>query len=257
MLEAELVTVDAQTRHHSRVEVDTICLGYGFQPNNELLRMLGCAHDFDPVRGQFSTRRDPVCATSLPGVFAVGDCTGLGGAPAAQCVGVLAGLAAVRICGIATDTTAVRTARRDLGRHRRFQAALWSFYAPAGSTQALTTPDTEVCRCENTTSAELDEAIAVGHRTIGAVKRKTRLGMGHCQGRYCVPVAMARLAQCQGGGLAECDLPAPHPPLRPLTIAELADGNAAIAEGLETPTRHPATAAGMAAETRAKSDQAE
>ena len=37
---------------------------------------------FDPAKGHFSTRRDHDCATSIPGIFAVGDCTGLGGAPA-------------------------------------------------------------------------------------------------------------------------------------------------------------------------------
>lgn len=223
LLDAELVAVDGRRRAPSTVKVDTICLGYGFQPNNELLRMLGCAHDFDPVRGQFVTRRDQDCGTSVAGIFAVGDCTGLGGAPAAQSEGELAGLAAARRCGIPADGAGARAARRGLGRHRRFQAALWSLYAPVGPTRSLTTPETVVCRCENVTSMALDEAIAGGCRTMGAVKRKTRLGMGHCQGRYCVPVALARLAGCQRSEPAEFDLPAPRPPLRPLTIAELAD----------------------------------
>jgi len=139
---------------------------------------------------------------------------------------VLAGLAAARACGIAVDDRAGRAARRELARQRRFQSALWSLFAPAGDFRSPSAPDATVCRCEDVASATLDAAIDAGCGTIGAVKRSTRLGMGPCQGRYCVPVALSRLAARQGGAGDEFDRPAPRPPLRPLTVAELADGEA-------------------------------
>ena len=46
-----------------------------------------------------------------------------------------------------------------------------------------------VCRCEMVTEAEIREAIRrpVGAKTIDAIKRRTRAGMGRCQGGFCSP----------------------------------------------------------------------
>lgn len=46
-----------------------------------------------------------------------------------------------------------------------------------------------ICRCEVVTEAEIREAIRrpVGATTIDGVKRRTRAGMGRCQGGFCAP----------------------------------------------------------------------
>jgi glycerol-3-phosphate dehydrogenase len=46
-----------------------------------------------------------------------------------------------------------------------------------------------VCRCEHVTRAEVLEALRnpFGARTLDAVKRRTRCGMGRCQGGFCTP----------------------------------------------------------------------
>ena len=46
-----------------------------------------------------------------------------------------------------------------------------------------------VCRCEMVTEAEIRMAIRepVGARNIDGVKRRTRAGMGRCQGGFCSP----------------------------------------------------------------------
>jgi bacterioferritin-associated ferredoxin len=43
-----------------------------------------------------------------------------------------------------------------------------------------------LCRCEEITVEAVREAIAEGARSINDVKRRTRAGMGICQGIYCV-----------------------------------------------------------------------
>ncbi len=54
-----------------------------------------------------------------------------------------------------------------------------------------------VCRCEQVTEAEIRAAIRrpVGARTIDAVKRRTRAGMGRCQGGFCSPRVLEILAE--------------------------------------------------------------
>jgi NAD(P)H-nitrite reductase large subunit len=42
-----------------------------------------------------------------------------------------------------------------------------------------------ICRCEDVTEAEVLAAIEQGATTADEVKRLTRAGMGHCQGRTC------------------------------------------------------------------------
>ena len=53
-----------------------------------------------------------------------------------------------------------------------------------------------VCRCEVITEAEIIAAIhrPVGARSIDAVKRRTRAGMGRCQGGFCSPRVASILA---------------------------------------------------------------
>jgi len=54
-----------------------------------------------------------------------------------------------------------------------------------------------ICRCETVTEAEIVEAIhdSCGARTLDAVKRRTRAGMGRCQGGFCGPRVTAILAR--------------------------------------------------------------
>lgn len=54
-----------------------------------------------------------------------------------------------------------------------------------------------VCRCETITEQEIRNAIRrkAGARTVDGVKRRTRAGMGRCQGGFCAPRVMEILAE--------------------------------------------------------------
>jgi NADPH-dependent 2,4-dienoyl-CoA reductase/sulfur reductase-like enzyme len=205
-------------------EVDAVCMGYGFMPSNEILRALGCRHSFDPARGHLITERSGDGLTSVAHVYAVGDCAGLGGAPAAEAEGIIAGLAAARSLGltpaVGQDRAAV-WAGAQLRRHRRFQAGLWElFRAPRLLTQ-LASPETIICRCEELTLAEIESGFDQDTRSIGAAKRATRAGMGRCQGRYCGPVLAVLAAARQAQPLDEAAHWAPRPPVKPIHIADI------------------------------------
>ena len=62
-----------------------------------------------------------------------------------------------------------------------------------------------VCRCETVTEAEIRAAVRrpVGARSIDAVKRRTRAGMGRCQGGFCLPRVAAIIAEETGVPLCE------------------------------------------------------
>lgn len=205
-------------------ETEAVLLGYGFLPSHETLRALGAETRFDAARGQFVVTRDDDAMTTVPGLYAVGDCAGLGGAPAAREEGTIAAVAAARRLGraVPADVTAQASAAATrLARHRRFQAALWRLFAAPRAGLSLADATTQVCRCEEVTKGEIDAVLADGDPAIGEVKRRTRCGMGRCQGRYCAPLLAEHLATTQGRPLDNFALFAPRAPVKPIAIADI------------------------------------
>lgn len=183
-------------------KVDAVCLNYGFLPSNELARALGCGPAVDAGG-----------LTSVEHVYAAGDAVAFRGAHVARCQGYLTGCAVARSLGLAVPGTA--RVERELARHLSFQRALWDCFAAPDI--RLAQRGTVVCRCENVTRGAVEDAIARGASTPGAVKRRTRAGMGRCQGRYCEALVTAMLPQAD-----ERSALAPRPPAKPVRIEDLA-----------------------------------
>lgn len=79
-----------------------------------------------------------------------------------------------------------------------------------------------ICRCEELTKDDLEAAVLAGARTINDVKRRTRVGMGLCQGAYCLNHVAAVLHDLKG---TEFDSVLPmtaRPPVRAITLSALA-----------------------------------
>ncbi len=126
----------------------------GFEPQNEVLRLLGAAMRYDAAAGHLRTVRSETLETSVPGLWAVGDCAGLGGAPAARAEGRIAGRAAAARAGHG-DAYDLFADQRELRHHRRFQRRLWRLH-DIGPKGVLDLPDeTIICRCEELTVRRL------------------------------------------------------------------------------------------------------
>lgn len=149
------------------ISCDFLACGYGLLPNLELARLLGAKVADGRLAVDASQR------TSVAGVWAAGEATGIGGVDKALAEGRIAGL-------YATDRAPTR---RDLGARERayeFASLLNEIFAPDPGLRDLCRPDTIVCRCEDVTAAALAE-----HSDWRAAKLQTRCGMGPCQGRIC------------------------------------------------------------------------
>lgn len=96
-------------------------------------------------------------------------------------------------------------------------------------------PATFTCRCEEVSSIEIIAAIAGGARTIDDVKRRTRAGMGACQGIYCVPVIAAIVAEATGTPLDRVAPMTTRPPVRPIALEALAELQASDSHRNKTP----------------------
>jgi NAD(P)H-nitrite reductase large subunit len=83
-------------------------------------------------------------------------------------------------------------------------------------------PETQVCRCEEILAGEIQQAISDGAATINDVKRRTRAGMGVCQGIFCTRTIAAMIHH--GAGVSFDDLVpmTARPPARLIPLAQLA-----------------------------------
>ena len=81
--------------------------------------------------------------------------------------------------------------------------------------------DTMVCRCEEITVGEIKRAIADGARTLTGVKRRTRAGMGLCQGRTCARLVERLLAEATGRTGAQVEPDTVRPPMIPVKMSVL------------------------------------
>jgi NADPH-dependent 2,4-dienoyl-CoA reductase/sulfur reductase-like enzyme len=196
-------------------EVDAVCVGHGFVPQPELAVAAGCV-----LRAGF-VEVDRNQRTSAAGVFAAGEITGIGGAAAAAAEGAVAGWAA-------GGGEPPRPLLRARDRGRAFGRRLAAAHPVGTGWPGWLRGDTIVCRCEETTYAELVSAV-VDPVTPGphALKLGTRAGLGPCQGRMCGPAV-----RDLGGTGAERH----HRPIaQPIRLGELAGSRPAPTDPEETP----------------------
>jgi NAD(P)H-nitrite reductase large subunit len=78
-----------------------------------------------------------------------------------------------------------------------------------------------ICRCEEITEEEIIAAILAGARSIAGIRRRTRAGMGLCQGRTCRRLVANILARETGLSPDDILPETRRPPLRPLKIEML------------------------------------
>jgi thioredoxin reductase len=223
------------------VECDALAIGYGFVPSSELARQAGCACRWDAPAGGWIVEHDEWLRSSLPGVSVAGELTGIAGAEQARHEGRLAALGLLRDLGRLSEGECARRAapvRRDLARTRRFGAVVNRRFAPRlDALAALATDETVVCRCEDITAGAVRAALAEHPhlRTLDAVKLLTRVGMGPCQGRMCLPTVTQLVCAARALEPAAVGPYRARPPVKPILLGALTSAP----PGAESPQSAP------------------
>jgi pyruvate/2-oxoglutarate dehydrogenase complex dihydrolipoamide dehydrogenase (E3) component len=205
-------------------EVGTLLVSHGFVPQLELLVGLDarCRLDAD---GSLVVQVDRHQRTSVPGLLAAGEVTGVGGAPLALLEGLVAGRS---VAGSSIpDTVTARIASQ-----RAFATAMHRVHRVPDDWTSAVTDDTVVCRCEEVTAGALRAACHdLGATDARAAKLLTRAGMGLCQGRTCgraVEDLVRGTVSPMGGGGALRDIESRtrgsmRTPAQPVPLSVLAD----------------------------------
>jgi len=84
-------------------DVDTICIAVGLSPMSQLLKMAGCSMEDNPKRGGQVPLIDGDGQTSIDGVFAAGDVSGIEEASSAMIEGRMAGISAAAYLGYCSE----------------------------------------------------------------------------------------------------------------------------------------------------------
>lgn len=84
--------------------------------------------------------------------------------------------------------------------------------------------DMLVCRCEEVTVGQIKQAIKEGARDVVGVKRRTRAGMGLCQGRTCEKLVQQILCQELGLKPNQVGSSSARPPVAPIAFGKIAEG---------------------------------
>jgi len=214
-------TADGQSQ---RVAVDLLLVHEGVVPSIHMTQALGCAHEWRADQRCLAPSVDEWGQTSKPGIFVAGDGAGIGGARAACTRGELAAVGAALRAGKLNEDEARRIAsplRRTLADQLSIRPMLDALYPPRAE---LFEPvdETVVCRCEELTAGQIRAAARIGQPGPNQIKAFTRAGMGPCQGRQCGYTVAHILAGAHGKGVEQIGFYRIRPPLKPLTLGELA-----------------------------------
>lgn len=225
------------------IECDTIVLGIEAVPAIELLEASGCAVRFDAARGGHVPVTDAAQRTSLPFMYAIGDCAGVWPAKSLSQDIVsreahIAVAAALRALGVQVEA-AQQPAAVVPDMPARDIAGTRLAWVRAAMAHAIGEPD--ICQCEHVTAGQLLALEPPGYlgwnRQIGPhgtcheggraaspdlVKRLTRAGMGPCQGRRCREQIAALLALESTAALDAVPLATYRAPVRPQRLDALA-----------------------------------
>ncbi len=237
-----VVAIDAEGKpapgSAQEIACDTVCMAFGVVPNVELVSVSGCRIEFDPAHGGWVPELDDGFQASQPSIHVVGDAAGVTDAmhldtEIAAEQGRRAARAIARNAGLLQEgepAAAVPAASDTM-----FPAArtwLRSLVEAGGM-------DVIVCQCEEVTRRELLEvsppkylgagnmkscggvaALSPAGRTSqDLVKRLTRAGMGHCQGKRCRDQTMMLLAEATGTDMAKMVPGSYRVPVRPLPLS--------------------------------------
>ena len=202
-----------------------LAVGYGFSANIELAQMAGCLSVYAAERGGWVVSTDDRLETSLPGIFAAGEVTGIAGALKSICEGEIAALAILNEQGrIAATLYEKKLARllRERQHHLRFGKYFNVLYAIPAAAYADIPDDTLICRCEDVSMGDIRRAVANGYDTPATLKIALRSAMGDCQGRICGPVIYDILAALTGRSQGSMTPLVVRPPVKPVSIGSLA-----------------------------------
>jgi thioredoxin reductase len=214
------------------IDCDRVGVCFGFLASSELARQAGAAACWNAPRGGWIVSHDEWMRTTVPGLYAAGEITGVAGAEVAAEEGCVAALGCALDLDKIDDAHARRLAdgpRRTLESLNRFAGLLSDLCWPGDRCLDRWPSDQDVnlCKCEEVTVGDFVEQLKrnPGVTSANAAKLLTRVGMGPCQGRYCQFAVTRLVARLSGESEAAVGGFTARFPAKPMDISALLDSD--------------------------------
>jgi len=211
-----------------RLACDAVGYGFALRSETQLADLAGCRFVFDGRDRAWRPERDVAGRTSVSGLYIAGDGAGIAGADAAELAGERAGFAVLEDAGLAVDRARIAVLERKLAAIQRFRDVLESAFPFPDKWASSVDDDVLLCRCEEISIGQARTAIREQEaHELNRLKALTRIGMGRCQGRMCAGAAAEILAAAHDQPLEAVGRLRTQPPIKPLPLGIVADGEAA------------------------------
>jgi sarcosine oxidase subunit alpha len=193
------------------IPCDAVVLAHRRLPTPQLFFQAGARMEWRAGTAAYYPTLSSLGATSVPGLFAVGEAAG--------------------VLPEAATASGERAADAILGRDRTDAPPIprVPLAGPSeleGYYRELWTQPRHgrwiACPCEDVLLEEVEEAVRNGYHGIEVVKRYSGLGTGLCQGRYCLPDALLVLSLLEQRSPTEVGYITQRPPVVPTPLAAFA-----------------------------------
>ncbi len=208
-----------------RIESSLILLHQGVVPNTQLSWLLKAKHRWNDALLCWEPETDDYGQIEDTGIYIAGDSRSIVGAKASASQGRLAAIAiAAKLDHLTVEgrhgrEKSLRSVLRSQVHIRSFLEAL---YRPPVAHRIPQQDSVIVCRCEEVSAADIRKYVELGCQGPNQTKAFGRCGMGHCQGRLCGLTVTEIIAQARGLPPEEIGYYRIRPPIKPVTLAELA-----------------------------------
>jgi len=208
-----------------RIEAPLVLLHQGVVPNTQLSWSLRAEHVWNEAQLCWVPRTDDYGQIDDSGIYVVGDSRGIVGAKASASQGRLSAIEIASKQGKLDP--AQRAAREDVVRSElranlHVRPFLDALYRPLDAHRIPAQDSVVVCRCEEVTAGQIRGYVGVGCQGPNQTKAFGRCGMGPCQGRLCGLTVTELIADARGVPPGEVGYYRIRPPIKPVTLGELA-----------------------------------
>ena len=202
------------TRNERQFDCDIIAMSGGFRPSTTPLHQVNAGFAYSEEMDEY------VPVRLSKSVQAAGRVTGIYDPAISALQGKAAGLAAVRSLGISQDESRMSALERSLTEETtRYRTRAQAAAAPIDPSSG---PRQFVCYCEDILLKDIVRGVSEGFEDVQMLKRYSTATMGPCQGKMCHKRFTEILAKETGRSLQEVGSTTTRPPVRPLTLEELA-----------------------------------
>jgi NADPH-dependent 2,4-dienoyl-CoA reductase/sulfur reductase-like enzyme len=208
-----------------RIDSPLVLLHQGVVPNTQLSWSLRAKHRWNEAQLCWEPETDEFGQIEESGIYIAGDSRGIVGAKASASQGRLAALAVAGKLGHleAVDREGREDSlRKELRSQLHIRPFLDALYRPPEAQRIPQDDSVIVCRCEEVTAGQIRKYVELGCQGPNQTKAFGRCGMGPCQGRLCGLTVTEIIADGRGLSPQEVGYYRIRPPVKPVTIGELA-----------------------------------